>query len=477
MKRVLLAAVIVTTVACSDSTPVGPAKPLTTPPVANLVLGNTVLVTNSANAGDGSFRRAIEQANADPSITRVEFLPRVTTIRLSSTITFTGAQGLSIDGNHATLDGTSAGAAAFMVTGGGHLRVSDLLVRNAPAEGIHVEVPDNATGTIQLVFSGVEIAGNGGHGLLVNDQDDPDDVDSEGGSAASLAVTIIDSRFHDNGYTVSDRDGIRINEGGDGQIDFTIRHSRADDNAADGIELDERGQGNVSIDVFRTRITRNGVFDPLDLDDGFDIDEAGAGSILGQVVSSSANQNYEEGLDFNENGPGDLRVDLRDVEANGNREEGIDYEEDDDVAGGGHLVAVMERVTTIGNGADGGDGGLKIREKGEGDLDVTLTRIVALQNQMAGVHVRETEAGDARVRITKAVSNGNTNTSGPGHGIEIREGSSGSITVAELTHATVSNNAGFGVSVENGTATLTGVSGGGNGLGLNGGGATFIVVP
>jgi hypothetical protein len=51
-----------------------------------------------------------------------------------------------------------------------------------------------------------------------------------------------------------------------------------------------------------------------------------------------------EGLDFNENDAGDLRVNLSEVVANFNHEEGIDYEEDDDFAGGGDLVTIMDRV-------------------------------------------------------------------------------------------------------------------------------------
>jgi hypothetical protein len=291
-------------------------------------------------------------------------------------------------------------------------------------------------------------------------------------SAASLDVSVANSRFAGNGYSVSDRDGIRINEGGVGSITFNSWNSRMEDNAADGIELDETGDGDVTIDVRHTTISRNGIFDPLDLDDGFDIDEAGAGHIRGQVTSSSANNNFEEGLDFNENDAGDLRVDLSDVEANGNREEGIDYEEDDDFAGGGDLVTVMDRIQTIGNGIDGGDGGLKIREKGVGDLDVTLTNIIASQNSLAGVHLRETEAGDSRISIDGAVANSNS-----GHGIELRESSSGNITAANIRNVTTSSNAGFGVSAENGTVNITNVKGGANALGLTGGGASFVPVP
>jgi uncharacterized alkaline shock family protein YloU len=469
VKRIAVSLAILAIIACADADdPSTPLGPVTTHGNAKVVTAD-LIVTNSDDAGPGSFRDAIEQANANLGIRTIGFLPSVSAIMLQSGVAFTGTQDLAINANHATLDGAGAGGTAFTASGGGNLAIVGLTVRNASGQGIQVDVPAGATGEIVVTLTDVLLANNAGHGLLVDDQVNDSD--------ASVQVTVVDSRFLGNGYSVSDRDGIRVNEGGVGHLSFVARNSRSDDNAADGIELDERGDGNVIVDVYRAQVTRNGKFDPADLDDGFDIDEAGPGSIVGQVVSSSANHNFEEGLDFNENDAGDLRVDLTDVEASHNREEGIDYEEDDDFAGGGDLVTVMDRIQTFSNGADGGDGGLKIREKGVGDLDVTLSNILSSQNLMSGIHVRETEAGDARVRIDMAVTNGNTADSGPGHGIELREGSSGVIALATASDISSSGNAGLGISAENGIVSIAGVKGGANGSGLTGGGATFVEVP
>jgi hypothetical protein len=338
-----------------------------------------------------------------------------------------------------------------------------LTVRNAGGQGIEVQVPVGSAGTVRVALTNVDIIGNAGHGLMVDDQLNNTD--------ASVDVTVIDSRFVGNGYSVSDRDGVRVNEGGAGSISFNSWNSTTEDNAADGIELDETGAGDVTIDVRHTQITRNGIFDPADLDDGFDIDEAGDGHILGQITKSSASHNFEEGLDFNENDAGDLRVNLTDVEANFNREEGIDYEEDDDFAGGGDLVTIMNRVTVHGNGVDGGDGGLKIREKGDGNLDVTLASVIASQNSLAGIHVRESNGGSASVvSIQNAVANGNA-----GDGVEVRGVESG--TTTSYVNITASGNGGLGLAVDGGTANVTMVKGGSNAGGLTGGGATFVVVP
>jgi hypothetical protein len=62
--------------------------------------------------------------------------------------------------------------------------------------------------------------------------------------------------------------------------------------------------------VTGTQLTENGEFDPGDLDDGMDVDELDGGSLIGNVLASDANDNFEQGWDFNENDAGDFRVDM-----------------------------------------------------------------------------------------------------------------------------------------------------------------------
>jgi hypothetical protein len=406
----------------------------------------TVFVTNSHDSGPGSFRDAVEKANAYPSVTRIQFLGRVSTIELQQTVWFTGPQNLTITGNGATLDGTDAGGSAFRSTGGGNLAVFNLTVRNAPAEGISVDVPHYATGTIQVLLFNVDVIDNLGHGVLVDDQDDPATAVLDGDSDASVNVSVVSTRFIGNGFSVTDRDGLRVNEGGNGDLIITILLSLARDNGADGIEVDERGAGDVRVDMLGSQVNGNGQFDPTDLDDGFDIDESNDGSIVGIVFLSTANNNYEEGFDFNENHAGDLRVDMRQVEANGNGEEGIDYEEDDDFAGGGDLVTTMAHVRANGNGTTGeGDSGLKIREKGEGNLSAMLSRVETSNNLIGGISIREDANGSLVSSITRATSLANT-----GHGIDFDENRtdstdlSGDLT-ATVTRSNSSNNGGAGI--------------------------------
>ena len=411
--------------------------------------GATAFVTNSNDSGPGSFRAAIDRANANQTIGSVQFLGRASTVALQETVWFTGPQDLTIGGGGATLDGSNAGGPAFRTTGGGDLTVFNITVRNAPAEGISVEVPSGATGTVRVRLLDVDIIGNAGHGVLVNDQDDPGTPMPDGDSDASVDVSIVGSRFLRNGYSVSDRDGLRVNEGGNGDLKITVTLSQAEDNAADGIEVDERGAGDVRVEMFGSRIMRNGKFDPADLDDGFDIDEFGDGSVLGSITLSAANDNFEEGFDFNENDAGDLAVDMLLVEASGNGEEGIDYEEDDDVAGGGDLIARMELVRA--NGNHGGDAGLKIREKGEGNLDVTVRGVETSNNLTGGISIREDAAGSLLANIARATSVANT-----GHGIDFDENRSGGsdlsgVLTATVSQSTSSTNGGAGVRADSQT--------------------------
>jgi hypothetical protein len=455
---------------------------------------DTVLVINSEDNGPGSFRSAILLANGDPTISRVQFVGNLSTIFLTQKVEFAGAQDLSIIGNGATLDASVAGGdPAFVASGSGNLAVSSLTVRNSLAEGIVVQVPPSATGTVHVSLVNVDIVNNLGHGVLVNDQEDPSTTDGvqpdPDGSAATVDVSVINCRFIHNGHSVSDRDGLRVNEGGAGDLIITVKHTLAEENGADGIEVDERGAGDVRVDMLATRLIANGPFDPSDLDDGFDIDEYNDGSILGTIMLSVADHNREEGFDFNENNAGDLRVDMQLVQAIGNGEEGIDLEEDDDFGedgdpngGGGDLVTVMSDIVTIGNG-NSADGALKIREKETGNLDVALMNILSVNNFGSGIFARESQTGSSVVTIQRALVSGNKISDlgegefGGGHGIELLESGGGNLAGSVKNSNSAANEA-FGVFADEtgagvGAVTLTNVTfvGAPNGAGNTGGNA------
>jgi hypothetical protein len=86
----------------------------------------TTFVTNRADAGPGSFPAAVEAANADAAITSIRFKRDLGKIKLQSTVTYTGAQALTIDGK-----GSGIASAApqtfdlFIAEGGGDLTLKD----------------------------------------------------------------------------------------------------------------------------------------------------------------------------------------------------------------------------------------------------------------------------------------------------------------------------------------------------------------
>lgn len=468
---ITLAAAAVALVLAACAEPSAPNAVLA-PDAPSLTLGtsNTAWVTNNNDQGPGSLRAAVGAANGNAGITRIDIAFHVSTIALTQPLVFTGSQPLVINAGRAVIDGAGlpAGSAGFRATGGGDLSVLGLGVRRAPAEGIVVAVPGTATGTVKVKLVNVAVENNGSHGILINDQaeffNDPEST-SPLGSAASLDVQLVAVRSLNNGFTALDQDGIRINEGGEGTLKASISLANVTGNGGDGIELDERATGDASFSLIGSTLLRNGGYDAADFDDGIDVDEAGDGSILGSISFSKISENFEQGVDLNENDLGDLKVDMTLVEASDNKEEGIEYEEDDDVAGGGDIVATLIAVKTHRNGALDGDAGLKLREKGTGDLNVKLIGVESSNNFVDGIFLREDAAGtlNGTLQSTKTLSNA-------GDGIDFDENSTGDL-VGVVENSTSSMNTSAGVRGDQqttgiGSLMLKALTATGNGAGV-----------
>jgi hypothetical protein len=297
----------------------------------------------------------------------------------------------------------------------------------------------------------VIILDNGLHGVLINDQAeyflDPAS-ESEAGSAASLLVEVTDSRFERNGFAVIDSDGLRVNEGGEGSLEANIRGTRFANNGADGLELDERAAGDAKFALRHTALIGNGSFAPEDFDDGIDVDEGGDGHLIGRFKDVVVNKNFEQGVDLNENDTGDLRVSMAGVTAAENKEEGIEFEEDDDVAGGGDIEAELVRVTARRNGGAGGDAGLKLREKGDGNLATRLVDAVSVGNRgvsgsdpVSGILLREDEEGDLTAELVQAIARRNG-----GDGIALEENEGGDLD-GQIRRSTATGNGGAGANL------------------------------
>jgi hypothetical protein len=433
----------VTLAACTEQSqdPVAPEAGLHAAP------DGVATVSVSADAGPGSFRAAVEAANADPEVRAIRFRRGLRPIALVQPVRFTGAQPLSVDGAGAVLDGSglAAGEPAFTANGGGDLTLSALTVRKAPGSGVIIALPADAAETVEIRLEGFAALDNAEHGVLINDQTeyftDPNST-SEAGSPAGLRVRVSDSRFLNNGFAALDRDGLRINEGGEGNLDARVQRTIVTGNGGDGIELDERGTGNAEFQVTFSLLNRNGGFSAEDFDDGIDVDESGDGDVVGSFLQVSASENFEQGVDLNENGPGNMNITMLGVIASRNLEEGIEFEEDDDVAGGGDLIASLEFTVTNGNGAADGDAGLKLREKGPGNLGGRVADALSSANSVGGILIREDAAGDLGLELVRAIA-----TKNAGDGIRFDENSSGNLS-ADVIRAITLENGGVGLGAD-----------------------------
>ena len=360
-----------------------------------------VVVTTGANDGPGSLRAAIDRADTDPSVSAIHVAPSVRTVRIDESLVYSGEQDLSISGR-AVVRPTSGAEGDFdllVADGGADLALSGLTFQGG-ANGVVVNVPADATGTVEVDLRRVSILDNNLFGLHLNDK--------ANNSAASVRLTVVGSRVEGNGEGESDRDGIRVDEGGAGGIEASIAASRLDENGAEGIELDEGGEGGVTLRVTGSTFNDNGFIDPADLDDGIDVDEADAGDVRVAIFASEVIGNFDEGIDLNESGDGDLRLNAVGVRVNDSGDEGIALEELD----AGNLKASLVAVQARRNGADG----VLAEEGGAGNLDVSLLASSIVNNDGFGVSVVQEEPGTGRLRVrgTRLGGNADAPTSAEG---------------------------------------------------------------
>ena len=290
----------------------------------------TVFVTNSNDSGTGSFRHAVERASDHSSVGTIVFRVGLAPIALASPVVYDGVQSLDILGAGAVLQG-----GGFRTLTPGNLSVIALTIRDVGDHGLVYEVPGDASGTKKVSLVGVRILNNGGHGVLVDDQVNPDTPGPPAHRArpgwfrriarregARVAVRRERVRRVRSRRPARRRGSRRQPELlGCPQLVPAQRRGRYRARRARprqcGLRRHRRDvdPGTASFDTTP----------PIDKDDGMDVDESArrrphrAGS-----SASVANDNYEEGFDLNENNAGDFKVDMTLVEASRNGEEGID---------------------------------------------------------------------------------------------------------------------------------------------------------
>lgn len=395
-----------------------------------------IVVTSTEDSGEGSLRAALAEAAEARGGARI-VVAAEGDIAIESGLDYAGQMPIEIVGTGQTV--TAAGdMTLFTASQGANLTITDLnfagpggfSIENQSemggGKGIFVDIREDQEGQFHLVLDRVGVSGVSGHGIHVSDCSLADDCGAGAGgggegSAASIVASLTDVTVEDAGNGAFDRDGVRLDERGEGDIYVTIRNSTFTGVGADGVEFDEGNAGNVIVTSYGSTYSDNGgycdpeILEPLmpeepegefeqgqmqeadipgeitgspddacferevstyddgsveeyeigiDLDDGFDIDEADEGVLDILVVGGEVNNNLDEGMDMDEAGDGDLTGSYVNVQASGNTDDAYKHSEED----AGSVMGVV-----IGSSAtDNGGVGFVYEEEGEGDAMVQV---------------------------------------------------------------------------------------------------------
>ena len=318
----------------------------------------------------------------------------------------------------------------------------------AAGKGIFVDLRDDQEGTVRLALENVRVTGVAGHGVHVSDCSLADDCGGgEGGAGdgapAGIEVFTAGVEIVDVGHGGFDADGLRVDERGPGDIRFTALSSRFADAGADGVELDEGQDGDVIIRVTGSAFEGNGAYcDPsllidrlpevleaafeagakaeaeipgpvtnlpdnrcverevdlhedgsvasyafaIDTDDGFDVDEAGKGSIVAVLERTGFVSNLDQGLDFDEEDAGDINLTLVGTVARDNTD--VAYKASED--GKGSVIGAMISAIADGNGG----AGVVLEEEDKGDVTVRAHRMRSQFNDGGETGLEVTQEGE-----------------------------------------------------------------------------------
>lgn len=301
-------------------------------------------------------------------------------------------------------------------------------------KGIFVNVAADATDLVSVALTNITVTGTAGHGIHISDCSLADSCGAgEGGtgegSDASIEVVFSNLMINGVGRGSYDADGLRVDERGPGDITLRGTDLFARNVGADGVELDEGQAGHVIIDIAYGFFDDNGAYcDPqllaafmpddaeddfaqgvmptdaipgpvaetpddrcierevslyddgsveeyefsIDVDDGFDVDEAGPGSIIANISSGSMGYNFDEGFDFDEHGSGDID-------------------------------AIFNGIAAEGNAGDA----IKLSEADAGNVFVTATALEIFSNAGVGIVAEEEDGGDLMMILISTATSGN----------------------------------------------------------------------
>lgn len=426
-----------------------------------------LLVTSAANSGPGTLRDALAAAsNSGEAQTIV--VATAADIRIATTLNYWGTAPVEIIGAGQTIvadqditlltisQGANATIMNLSFAGPGGFDIENRSALGAEAgKGLFIDLRDDQTGTVEIDLSNVSVTGTAGHGIHVSDCTLADACGGGSGGAgegspASIRLTLTDVTVSDTAYGRFDADGVRVDERGEGDIDFVATSSVFSGIGADGIELDEGQEGDVRATISDGRFLDNGAYcDPdllasfmpsepeaefeagataedaipgpvtgspddacferavdlyedgsveayefaIDVDDGFDIDEAGPGGMVVTVTGSVMDGNLDEGFDFDEEGPGDITASYIGTTASGNADDAYKHSEED---AGGVFGLVSASAAT-----DNGGVGFVFEEEDEGYVGVAVLDSATSGNDdgETGVEVVQEDEGTGNLLI------------------------------------------------------------------------------
>ncbi|MGE0230064.1 MAG: hypothetical protein AB7U23_16310, partial [Dehalococcoidia bacterium] len=378
----------------------------------------TLFVTTNNNAGPGSFRAAVEQANSNPNVGTIKFLASGP-INLQNAVVYTNTQPLTLSALARTVIQGAANwpfsvtceasgdasasclppcsnSGLFTSTSAADLTFLSLTFQNATCgSGIRVQLPD-VNRTVNITLSAVFLKNNDEWGLSIDEDDDGC------GSDASINLTLLSVSATDN-----DRDGVRVAEFGDGGLTVSTGFSQFLRNGEDGLYPTEHCSGDLVL----------------------------------TTGASSFNGNGGNGINGQESDTGGTTVTLNGLDASNNGSDGVYFEENDDANGAGSAGTASEDepagaaaeedgpapascsggsfdfTVNAGRTNSNDDNGIELFEYGCGDLNIRLAGLIATSNGDDGVEASEEYGGDLYFRAGSATSasyNGRTNEDGDG---------------------------------------------------------------
>ncbi|KAF0284128.1 hypothetical protein [Spiribacter roseus] len=399
-----------------------------------------LVVTDTANAGEGSLRAALEAASQSGSASQI-VMTVSGDIVIDESLVYTGEAPLEIIGNGQRVR-SDANTDLLVSANGGDLAISDLAFEGpggfsvlnrgdvdgqTAGKGIFLDVREDQTGMVQLALTNVSVKGVANHGIHVSDCTLADDCGSGaggagGGSPASLHIQLENVTVDGAGTGKFDADGLRADERGAGDIHLSANGSEFARVGADGLELDEGQAGSIHSTIIRTAFIDNGPYCNPDVlaeympaepegsfQDGMmqpsDIPSAVTGTPddncferevslydSGSVEEYEIGLDLDDGIDYDEADSGNLNLTMIGSTVSGNYDEGVDMDE----AGPGN--GNLRYISTVAYGNS--DDGFKMSEEDAGGVDGAVMGSVSRDNGGVGVVFEEESDGNLVVQIS-----------------------------------------------------------------------------